>query len=131
MLMSCTHSWSAIFDGQRRLYFGGTIILRPRSKFRPFGLSNNPERWHASVPNILREVNLNFRHDSKVDIVEGARKLRRNKHKLPEVSARLEDAEDKWDVLRNIYIQVGGVVVWARLLGQFTYTRIFRSKQAS
>ncbi|RPD67246.1 hypothetical protein L227DRAFT_605646 [Lentinus tigrinus ALCF2SS1-6] len=71
-------------------------------QLQPYGFSTDPASWHASAPTVLRDANLEYRHDSKVAIVEGARKLRRQKHNLAETSSRLDAVSEKENNLRKI-----------------------------
>ncbi|KAI1788738.1 hypothetical protein LXA43DRAFT_1097055 [Ganoderma leucocontextum] len=50
------------------------------------GLPKDPDQWHRSVPRVIRDLNIEYRHNCKVDIIQGARKIR-PKH------ASFEDSE--------------------------------------
>nr|VWO99117.1 Cell cycle regulatory protein [Ganoderma boninense] len=102
----------AVLDDQRAQI--ETLCLQlcgdEQEALHPLGFPQNPDQWHSSVPRVVRRLNLEYRHDCKFDIIEGARKIRRTHVSYNELMTRLATCREMratisdLDVeLRNLY----------------------------
>ncbi|PIL34334.1 hypothetical protein GSI_03109 [Ganoderma sinense ZZ0214-1] len=80
-----------VLDDQRAQVetFCQQLLGDEQEALRPLGFPKDPDQWHKSVPSIIRRLNLEYRHDCKFDVIEGARKIRRTHVSLDELMERL------------------------------------------
>lgn len=52
-------------------------VLRRRSVLRPAGFGHDPAQWQGLAHSVMTFLNCEYRHEAKIDIQEGARKIRR------------------------------------------------------
>ncbi len=61
------------------MFFSLSLHDDPCSVLHPLGFTYKSHEWYGSAHQVFTDINREYRHEAKVDILEGARKIRRLK----------------------------------------------------